>query len=192
MITAKLASAAALVLAGFLFQGSDTAARAQSGEARTLAFDVAIDVKTLSLNNNDPAAKGNPLRGSTFIVYGKIFPAGTIPSGVSSFDPNQAGSIGTWICRGVFVADYADIFTTKTAQLAFHTSQLFLFPTDEMMLETEGFEGNVGVNTNRVVTGGTGLFRGVTGEVLQEVIGVNQDGNGLFDLRFTFSVRPGR
>ena len=27
-----------------------------------------------------------------------------------------------------------------------------------MMLETEGFEGNVGVNTNRVVTGGTGLF----------------------------------
>ena len=81
MITAKLASAAALVLAGFLFQGSDTAARAQSGEARTLAFDVAIDVKTLSLNNNDPAAKGNPLRGSTFIVYGKIFPAERSPPG---------------------------------------------------------------------------------------------------------------
>jgi hypothetical protein len=198
MITAKSASAAVLALVGLLFQGGGTPARAESQDAREasgirmLGFDVAIDVKTLSLNNNDPAAKGNPLRGSTFIVYGKIFPAGTIPSGVSSFDPNQAGSIGTWICRGVFVADFADIFTNKTAQLAFHTTQLFLLPDDQMMVSTEGFEGNVGVNTHRVVTGGTGLFRGVTGEELQEVIGVNQSGNGLFDLRFTFSIRPGR
>jgi hypothetical protein len=194
MITAKWASTAALALVSLLLQGAGTPARAEShdDDARTLAFDVAIDVKTLNLNNNDPADKGNPRRGSTFIVYGKIFPAGTIPSGVTSFDPNQPGSIGTWICRGVFLADFADIFTTKTAQLAFHTTQLFLFPNDEMMVATEGFEGNIGVNTNRVVTGGTGLFRGVTGEELQEVIGVNQSGNGLFDLRFTFNVLPGR
>jgi hypothetical protein len=191
MITAKSASVATLALISLLFQGSGTPARAQGGDVRTLSYDVAIDVKTFSLNNNDPANKSNPVRGSTFIVYGKIFPAGTIPSGVTSFDPNQPGSIGTWVCRGVFLADYADI-ASGTAKLAFHTTQLFMFANDEMMVATEGMEGNVGVNTNRVVTGGTGLFRGVTGEELQEVIGVNQGGNGLFDLRFTFSLRPGR
>jgi hypothetical protein len=189
MITA---TSAAVALLGLMFQGSGTPARAEFGDTRTLAFDVAIDVKTLSLDNNDPAAKGNPLRGSTFIVYGKIFPAGTIPSGVTSFDPNQPGSIGTWICRGVFLADFADIFVAKTAQMTVHTTQLFMLPNDEMMVATEGFEGNVGVSTHRVVMGGTGLLRGMTGEVLQETIGVNQGGNGLFDLRFTFSVRPGR
>ena len=191
MITATSASAAALALVGLLFQGAGTPARAES-EARTLAFDVAIDAKTLKLNNNDPAAKGNPLSGSTFVVYGKIFPAGTIPSGVTSFDPNGPGSIGTWICRGVFLADFADIFVTKTAQTTVHTTQLFMFPNDEMMVATEGLEGNVGITTNRVVLGGTGLFKGLTGESVQENIGVNQSGNGLFDLRFTFSVRPGR
>jgi hypothetical protein len=190
MIIAKSASAAALALVGLLFQGAGTPARAQGRGVRTLSFDVAIDVKTLNLNNPDPTAKA-PMRGSTFIVYGKIFPAGTIPSGVTSFDPNQVGSIGTWICRGVFLADYADI-ASGTAKLAFDTTQLFLFPDDEMMVSTEGLEGNVGVNTHRVVTGGTGMFRGVTGEELQQVLGVNQNGNGLFDLRFTFSIVPGR
>ena len=189
MIAAKTASAM-VALVAFLFQG--TSAHAQPRNEQTLSFDVAIDVKTLSLNNNDPANKSNPIRGTTFIVYGKIFPAGTIPSGVTSFDPNQPGSIGTWVCRGVFLADFADIFTTKTAQLAFHTTQLFLFPNDEMMLTTEGMEGNIGVNTHRVVTGGTGLFGGVVGEELQEVLGVNQGGNGLFDLRFTFNIRQAR
>ena len=189
MITAKAASAAIIAL-GLLFQG--TSARAQPRDEQTMSFDVAIDIKTLSLNNNDPANKADPIRGTTFIVYGKIVPAGTIPSGVTSFDPNQAGSIGTWVCRGVFLADFADIFTTKTAQLAFHTTQLSLFPDDNMMLATEGMEGNVGVNTHRVVTGGTGLFEGVVGTELQQVLGVNQSGNGLFDLRFTFTIRRAR
>jgi hypothetical protein len=146
-------------------------------------------MNTLSLNNNDPTDKSNPIRGTTFIVYGKVFPAGTIPSGVTAFDPNQPGSIGTWICRGVFLADYAAI-ASGTAKLAFDTTQLFLLPDDETMVATEGLEGNFGVNTHRVVTGGTGMFRGVTAEELQEVIGANK--TGLFDLRFTFSIRPGR
>lgn len=158
-------------------------------EGRQLVLDVAIDAHTLSLNNNDPADPANPRRGTTFIVYGKVFPGGTIPSGVTPFDPDAAGSIGVWVCRGVFLADFADI-TSGAASLAFDTTQMFLLPTDKNALFTEGFEGNVGVTTHRTVTGGTGSFRRVIGSVQQRTIGVNRNGaaDGLFDLRFTFRV----
>jgi hypothetical protein len=159
-------------------------------EGRQLVLDVAIDAHTLSLNNNDPADPANPRRGTTFIVYGKVFPGGTIPSGVTPFDPDAAGSIGVWVCRGVFLADFADI-TSGAASLAFDTTQMFLLPTDKNALFTEGFEGNVGVTTHRTVTGGTGSFRRVIGSVQQRTIGVNRNGaaDGLFDLRFTFKVK---
>jgi hypothetical protein len=159
-------------------------------EGRQLVLDVAIDAHTLSLNNNDPADPANPRRGTTFIVYGKVFPGGTIPSGVTPFDPDAAGSIGVWVCRGVFLADFADI-ASGAASLAFDTTQMFLLPTDKNALFTEGFEGNVGVTTHRTVTGGTGSFRRVIGSVQQRTIGVNRNGaaDGLFDLRFTFKVK---
>jgi hypothetical protein len=159
-------------------------------DSRPLVLDVAIDAHTLSLNNNDPADPANPRRGTTFIVYGKVFPGGTIPSGVTPFDPNMAGSIGVWVCRGVFLADFAEIMS-GAASLSFDTTQMFLLTTDENALFTEGFEGNVGVTTHRTVTGGTGRFRRVIGEVQQRTIGVNRNGaaDGLFDLRFTFKVK---
>ena len=183
----SIVSTCALIVAAVLVQTSAQPALAGPKVKRTLSFDVAIDISTFSLNNNDPADPKNPRRGSTFIVYGKIFPAGTIPSGVSSFDPNQPGSIGNWVCRGVFLADYADVISGAAA-LTVHTTQLWMFPTDDTMLVTEGLEGNVGVSTHRVVTGGTGDYGGASGQVMQQTIGLNQDGKGLFDLRFTFQI----
>ena len=160
----------------------------RDGDDNTLKVDVAIDAATFSASNNNPADPGNPRRGSTFIVTGKIFPAGTIPAGITSFDPNQPGSIGTWVCRGVFLADFADVASGK-ARLTVDTTQLFLFPDDNNSLATEGLEGNVGVTTHRVVTGGTGVFDGASGVENQETIGLNQNGKGLFDLRFTINLR---
>jgi hypothetical protein len=183
----NIVSACTLMVAAVLTQVGTQPALAESKDKNTFSFDVAIDIKTLSLNNNDPANPKNPIRGSTFIVYGKIFPPGTIPPGITSFDPNQPGSIGTWVCRGVFLADYADI-ASGAAAIAFHTTQLWLFPTDDKMLVSEGLEGNVGVSTHRVVTGGTGAYGGAAGELLQQTIGVNQNGKGLFDIRFTFHI----
>jgi len=190
MSRAKIIFVFAFVLAGMLAPASAQPGEPNANGNSTMSFDVAIDVKTFNLNNNNPADPKNPIRGSTFIVYGKIFPAGTIPSGVTSFDPNQPGSIGTWVCRGVFLADYADV-VSGAAKLLFHTSQLFMFPSDDSMLVTEGLEGNVGVSTHRIVIGGTGSFAGAKGQQLQENIGVNQNGPGLFDLRFTFQIHVG-
>ena len=157
-------------------------------DGKTLIVDVAIDASTLALNNNDPADPANPKRGATFTVTGKIFPGGTIPAGITSFDPNQPGSIGTWVCSGVFVADAADIFGGK-AKIAFHTSQIFMFPDDHSALFTEGLEGSVGATTHRVVVGGTGKFQDLVGKERQETIGLNLDGKGLFDIHFTFKLK---
>ena len=186
---------AGMVLTAVTLTGSPSGLRASGGHDGAsmrgpLVLDVAIDAHTLSLNNDNPADPGNPRRGSTFIVYGNVFPGGTIPSGVTSFDPDSPGSIGTWVCRGVFLADFADIMS-GAASLTVDTTQMFLLTTDRNALFTEGLEGNVGVTTHRALTGGTGHFDGVSGSVKQETIGVNRDGgpDGLFDLRFTFMVK---
>jgi hypothetical protein len=181
-----LSTFAMAVMGAVLLQITPTPAKAQ--DAKTLEVDVAIDGATLSLNNNDPANPADPIRGSTFTVTGKIFPGGTIPPGVVPFDPNQPGSIGTWVCSGVFVADAADIFSGK-ALIAFHTNQIFLFTDDRNAFFTEGLEGSVGTTTHRIVVGGTGKFLNVVGQERQETIGLNLNGKGLFDLHFTFKLK---
>jgi hypothetical protein len=190
MTKKRLLSAFAFaVVTTVLLEITPIPAFAQDGnDARTFTVDVAIDGSTLALNNNDPANPENPVRGTTFTVRGKIFPGGTIPPGITSFDPNQPGSIGTWICTGVFLADAADIFGGKAA-IAFHTSQIFLFPDDHNAIFTEGQEGAVGITTHRVVVGGTGTFEGSLGQERQETIGLNLNGKGLFDLHFTFTLK---
>ena len=176
------------IVAAVALQITPTPAMAQSSNAtKTLYVDVAIDGSTLALNNNNPADPFNPVKGTTFTVTGKIFPGGTIPAGITSFDPNQPGSIGTWVCSGVFVADASAIFSGKQI-IAFHTSQIFLFTDDRNALFTEGLEGSVGMTTHRVVVGGTGAFLGLVGQEHQETIGLNQNGKGLFDLRLRFKL----
>ena len=81
----------------------------------TLTVDVACDCRTGS-----PAFfKGN--RGDAWIVTGKIFPAGTLPSGTASNDPtegvNGISPIGTWTCPGVRVR-------VGTARLVLSSSEL--------------------------------------------------------------------
>jgi hypothetical protein len=121
-------------------------------------------------------------------VTGKIFPGGTIPPGTTSFDPNQPGSIGTWVCSGVFVANAADIFSEK-AKIAFHTNQIFQLSDEQNALFTEGLEGSVGTTTHRVVVGGTGKFQNLVGQERQDTIGLNLGGKGLFDIHFTFKLK---
>src|SRR5437660_9056582 len=60
-----------------------------------LTFDVACDCRT---------GVAGPNRGDVFIIQGKMFPAGTLPSGNAANDPaqrvNGVAPIGNWICRG--------------------------------------------------------------------------------------------
>jgi hypothetical protein len=128
-----------------------------------------------------------PERGAFFVTEGHIYPAGAIPRGGTpeapgSFQPNGAGAIGKWFCRGTHLVS-GSLFPT-TAR-AVHTGQLYLLPDEAKSLTTEGVEG-AGA-TVRAATGGTGPYRGYVGEQRQELIGFNASGG--VNLRVTFILK---
>src|SRR5437764_4320759 len=167
------------------FNAQTDAAGARDG-MRTVTYDVACDARTFRLNKSGTLLDAR--RGDSFIVQGKIFPAGTIPAGGTvdapgSFDLDTApGSIGTWVCRGNFNSDIGDIL--KGAHPHIFSTQLHLFDNGSAFVH-EGPEG--GAPELRAVTGGMGNFMGAAGEVLEEPIGVNR--TGLLNIRHTFRIK---
>lgn len=136
----------------------------------TLTLDVACDGRTWRFDTAFADTFAGDLmtikRGTMFIVNGKIYPAGTIDAGLSG--PDQEGAIGTWVCRGGFYFDFADIGEGAVPHAA--TTQYYLFD-DGSALYSEGLEG--GVQVVRLVTGGVGTHFGARGEVTQEEVGEN-------------------
>jgi hypothetical protein len=103
-----------------------------------LTIDVACDARTYRQNNVDPSASDSN-RGDTFIVQGKIYPGGTIPKANNVFSPDNAGGIGTWICRGTWVVSSSEL--RSGASPAFDTTQIYLLPDESKQLFSEGLEG---------------------------------------------------
>ena len=163
---------------GRLAHAAPSASKEMSKE---LTIDVACDGRTYRQNNVDAAAPGSH-RGDTFIVSGKIYPAGTIPAGTGVFSPDNPGSIGNWTCRGVWLVSSEEL--ANGASPAFDTSQIYLLPDETKQIFSEGLEGPI--PTLRAVTGGTGSASGVSGQVRQELLGTNA--TGLFNFRFTFRI----
>ena len=93
------------VVRGFSSQAELDAAKA--ARPRRPIWDVAIDCRTWRFNGG--ISFGDFGRGDGFIANGKIFPAGTLPLGNQSNDPNDPGSIGTWVERGTMAATFAEI-----------------------------------------------------------------------------------
>ncbi|MGH9934726.1 MAG: hypothetical protein ACREAM_00680 [Blastocatellia bacterium] len=153
----------------------------------TIVFDVATDARTFRLNRG--AALPEAKRGDSFIVEGKIYPGGAIPPGGSlqspgSFDPNTApGSIGKWVLRGVFNHDFGEVLAG--AEPFVFGTQYFIF-NDGRVLISEGPHGGARAQL-RAIIGGAGAFSGATGDVREEIIGVNS--TGLFNQRFTFRIK---
>ncbi len=147
--------------------------------------DVACDGRTFVINQVNHAAT-QIQRGDTFVLNGSIYPAGTIPSGgtrstPSTFGPDHPGSIGTWMCRGTFLASGSEL---KSEKIQRSTTQYFLF-SDKSRLFTEGFEG--AVLTNRVVLGGIKTYAGARGVATMERIGINATGS--YNLRIVFTLQ---
>jgi hypothetical protein len=181
-ITLAAVSMALLGIAGSSLRGDDS--KHSDRHWQTIVIDVANDARTAVPSPSFPG----PKRGDTFIVNAKIYPGGTIPTGNGVDIDSLSGSIGTCITRGTFNFDFSQILAGAHTGLS--SSQHFLFsPTgaldSEDALMTEGQE--VGATTHRVVLGGTGLYRGVIGEVQQESIGSNT--TGFENFRFTFTIR---
>ncbi len=189
----RTAAAAALIL------GFTTSAPATEPSLNGLRFgpdsrflvDVAMDGRTWRLDDGSnpfyPTLTGNFGRGDSFIVSGKIYIANTLQSGGDFNRPNNpAGpelpkAIGTWVCRGAFNFDFADIANGAAPHV---TSTQFFYFDDGTVLMSDGAEG--GTTTLRVVAGGTGRLRGAEGEVVETPLGVND--TNLFNVRFRFRI----
>ena len=144
-----------------------------------LTFDVACDCRT---------SVGGPNRGDPFIIQGKIFPAGTLPSGTATNDPTHGASIGDWICRGQVSFPFPLAIAPSYSQTpqAFNTQYFIL--NDGRALTVEGYD--VLPSGERLsVTGGIGGFRGAAGDVEEGPFGTNATTCPNFRAKFTF--QPG-
>jgi hypothetical protein len=175
---------AALTVTAALLSLQPAAAQMNSNTPERIEFavDVAEDMN-LFVEPRVPVGT-EPLRGSFFVTEGKIFPAGTIPVvGGDQFDPNAiSGSIGTWFCKGTFLARGSVFDKTPMAVLS---DQVYLLPNDKQSVATTGAEGSA--PTVRAVIGGTGAYAGYVGEQKQEFLGFNKTGG--VNLRVTIILR---
>jgi hypothetical protein len=148
------------------------------GPSRPVRWDVAMDCRTWRNNGGIPdEAVG---RGDGFIADGKIFPVGTLPSGVQANDPRDPGSIGNWVERGTMAATVAEI--VAGARPAFFATW-YHFLDDGSALVADGPHPESGP---MAVVGGRGRFSGATGELSDEIIGWNS--TGCPNLRLTISL----
>jgi len=109
-----------------------------------------------------------------------MFHAGTLPSGTQSNDPNDPGSIGSWIERGTMAATLAEI--GAGTRPAFFATWYHLLD-DGRGLVADGPHPDSGP---MVVTGGMGAFSGASGELSAEIIGTNI--SGCPNLRLTINI----
>ncbi len=160
--------------------------RARASADNAFTIDVALDANTYMQNNIDPTEPATSFtRGDTFILGGTIYPGGTLPSGVANNDPNAPGGIGKITCRGTYIIGLND---SANATLFTDTTELYLLPDDSTQLIADGRTPNVmGATVDRSVLGGTGRFRGATGEVHELELGTNA--SGFCNLRITFHLK---
>jgi hypothetical protein len=165
-----MAGAAALLAA-------PAVARAQDDVAGEATFDVALDGATVRYLNAAPGdPSGLPMIGDTFILFGTIFPAGTFDAG--NLNPDQAGAVGRWVCRGAFYVDLPTEAVPHAVTTVMHVLGDGLSAAGGPIgaghdaIYHEGFEGGL-PETTRAIVGGTGKYAGVQGEVFQVVRGAN-------------------
>ena len=143
------------------------------------SFDVAEDLSRFVWSSAPVFEDGMPAYGNAFITQGYIYEDGTLDSGVegtladgSPAFPDKV--IGTWTCDGFFVGDGAR--TTTGAMVI--TRQVFEFHTGEVLINQGAELADINVPATRVITGGTGQFKGLSGEMTQKLLGMS-DGYGV-------------
>ena len=152
-----------------------------------ISFDVACDCRMGS-----PAFFGGN-RGEAWIVSGKIFPPGTLPTGAANNDPTQpvrgVAPIGDWTCRGQNGLPFPSAVAAAygASPPAFNTQYFVLNQGRALTVEGYALPGFTGERLS--VTGGIGGFVGAAGEVEEGPLGHNVTGCPNF--RATFRIQPG-
>lgn len=101
--------------------------------------DVAEDLAQKFVPTMVKPTDTEPKRGAWFVTEGNIYPAGTIKGDGATFDPNSAGAMGRWFCRGTHLVSASEI---PAAPLWVDTAQTYFLPSDHHSLNTDGLEGS--------------------------------------------------
>jgi hypothetical protein len=157
--------------------------RVQAAGENDITYDVACDCRT---------GVSGPNRGDMFIIQGKIFPLGTLPSGDATNDPtlpvNGVTPIGNWICRGQnsFPLPPAIAEAYSSTPAAFNTQYFIL--NDGRALTAEGYD-ILPSGEHLSVTGGVASLSGASGFIEEGPFGTN--GTGCPNFRAKFNIQPG-
>lgn len=172
-----LVRAGGLLASGAALLAAPAVTRAQAGAADEAIFDVALDGASIRYVKASPGhPDGLPMTGDTFVMFGSIFPVGTFDRG--DLNPDQAGVIGRWICRGSFYVDLASGEVPHAITTVMHVLGQGLSAAGGPIAAAhdaivhEGFESGL-PETTRAIVGGTGEYAGIQGEVVQVARGAN-------------------
>jgi hypothetical protein len=156
-----------------------------SALADNLILEVAADCRTFVNGTN---------RAEVSFGNGKLFPAGTLPSGTASNDPtepdNGIAPIGDWTTRGQNAFPFTpEVASSYNSTPTFFATRYFILNGGRTALTSEGyafFPSGEGFGSLR---GCIGEFRGVAGDVHGTPLGTNATGCPNF--RATFRIQPG-
>ena len=153
-------------------------------ESNSFTFDVACDCRT-------GATLDGEVRASPFMIQGKIFPAGTLPSGTASNDPTQPvrgiAPLGNWICRGQNQGTYPAAIAPAYNSTPFALNTQYFIFNDGRALTAEGYDVPGGGFLS--LTGGIGVLSGASGDIQATEFGTNATGCPNF--RAKIRVQPG-
>lgn len=152
-----------------------------------MSFDVAEDMSRFVFALAPVFDDGMPAYGNAFITQGYIYEDGTLDSGVEGTLPDGSPAfpdkvIGRWTCDGYFVGDG---MRTQTGAVVI-TRQVFEFDNGDILINQGAELVDINVKAPRVITGGTGAFAGMSGEMTQVLLGMS-DGYGV---RLLIDVKP--
>jgi hypothetical protein len=161
---------------------------------RRITVDVACDGRTWRYNRGITDEDAG--RGDTFMVFGPIYPAGTLPTGTASNSPDDPGSIGTWTCRGTSAFSLGETPPLWIQVRRGTPGVVDLFNQPGFITQYNQFDdggtlvsdGPAGLSAAVfAVVGGMGAFSGARGEVTNVIFGTNS--TGFPNFRMTFNLK---
>jgi hypothetical protein len=158
----------------------DAVARVTS-EDGVIRFDVAEDGKRF-VWAEPRFDDGLPAHGATYISQGYIYPDGTLSDEVDGVNADGSPEfpdkvLGDWYCYGWYIGDGAH--ATEGPWVL--STQLYNFggTWGEATLVSEGYVlSEAGGTVGRAITGGTGPFAAVRGEMADTSLGFNETEGG--------------
>ncbi len=159
---------------------------AQADSEKRFTVDVAQDGQTAAINLADPTA--TEPRGNSGVINGDIFRKGAIKGDEVNW---HAEPVGVWRCAFQVLAPDPDDGTAVAA-----ATYYFVWDADRPGRKSSTLIAQ-GINSHFpgsdpatfVVVGGTGKYKGFTGIVVEEVLGVND--SGALNLRYRFKINKG-